>query len=195
MGADCIDYGAYLHWEGGVDTPGSVLDVAVAGAHAYAADADHGLQVIDITSPEGPEIVDSAGMPDDAYGVAASDTYAYVADGFGGVQILPAQCEPALISLGGHVASALSIRVSPNPASNQIAIRFELPAPERVCVNIYDAAGHRVRCLSDGILGSGAQDLIWDGCEDKGRLVPAGVYFIRVETARCVRTGRIVLAW
>ena len=31
-GADCIDYGDYLHWVGSVDTPGKAWGVAVAGA-------------------------------------------------------------------------------------------------------------------------------------------------------------------
>ena len=39
-----------------------------------------GLQVIDITNPESPQIVGSVDTPGDACGVAVSGTHAYVAD-------------------------------------------------------------------------------------------------------------------
>jgi hypothetical protein len=39
-GAECIDYGDYLHWCGGVDTPGEARGVAVTGTHAYVADSN-----------------------------------------------------------------------------------------------------------------------------------------------------------
>ncbi|UCG50990.1 MAG: hypothetical protein JSW58_12415 [Candidatus Latescibacterota bacterium] len=37
--AQCIDYGDwdYLHWVGGVDTPGTAWCVAVAGNYAFVA--------------------------------------------------------------------------------------------------------------------------------------------------------------
>jgi hypothetical protein len=41
--ADCIDYGDYLHWVGGVITPCGIVGVAVSGTHAYVADFESGL--------------------------------------------------------------------------------------------------------------------------------------------------------
>ena len=62
-GAECIDYGDYLHWVGSVDTPGEAIDVAVSGSYAYVADYASGLQVIDITSPVSPHPVGSVDTP------------------------------------------------------------------------------------------------------------------------------------
>ena len=54
-GAQCIDYGDYLHWVGSVDT-WHAYDVAVSGTYAYVADesGQTGLQVIDISDPQNP---------------------------------------------------------------------------------------------------------------------------------------------
>jgi len=86
--ADCIDYGDYLHWAGGVDTPDFADGVAVSGTHAYVADWGSGLQVIDITNPASPQIVGSVDTPDYALGVAVSGTHAYVGDESSGLQVI-----------------------------------------------------------------------------------------------------------
>ena len=67
-GADCIDYGDFLHWVGSVDTPGNARGMAVSGTYAYVADDDSGLQVIDITNPASPQIVGSVDTPGEARG-------------------------------------------------------------------------------------------------------------------------------
>ena len=62
--------------------------MAVSGTHAYVADDSSGLQVIDITNPQSPQIVGSVDTPDYAYGVAVSGTHAYVADRGSGLQVI-----------------------------------------------------------------------------------------------------------
>ena len=42
---DCLNYGDYLHWVGGVDTPGDTKGVAVAGNYVYVADGSSGLHI------------------------------------------------------------------------------------------------------------------------------------------------------
>lgn len=53
--SECIDYGDYLHWVGGVDTPGYAWGVAISASHAYVAGDNAGLQVIDITDQRSPQ--------------------------------------------------------------------------------------------------------------------------------------------
>ena len=61
--SQCIDYGDYLHLAGSVDTPGLAASVTISGTLAYVADEASGLQVIDITNPQSPQIVGSVGTP------------------------------------------------------------------------------------------------------------------------------------
>ena len=77
---------------GSYDTPGRARYVAIAGDYAYVADEYSGLQVVDITNPESPQIVGSVDTPGRALDVAGSGAYAYVADEESGLLMLPAQC-------------------------------------------------------------------------------------------------------
>jgi len=109
---DCIDYGGdYLHRMGNVDTPGGARDVAVAGSYAYVADMYSGLQVIDISNPQNPEIVGSVDIDalQQAYDdVVLSGTYAYVA------------------TIGSQ--TALQVIDISNPRSPQIVGSVEMPS-------------------------------------------------------------------
>jgi hypothetical protein len=65
-----VDYEGYFDWIGGVDTPGAARGVAVIGKVACVVDGN--LQVIDITDPENPRIIDRR---DDAGRIAAAGVY------------------------------------------------------------------------------------------------------------------------
>jgi hypothetical protein len=62
-----------------VDTPGSARGVAVSGSNAYVADYSSGLQVIDVTNPQSPQIVGAEDMAVGARDVSVWGSYAYVA--------------------------------------------------------------------------------------------------------------------
>ena len=69
----------------------------------------------------------------------------------------------------------------PHPAVTRDAttLSLELTAPARAAVAVYDAAGRRVRVLAEAELPAGTHAIAWDGRDQRGQLVPAGVYFIR----------------
>jgi len=84
----------------------------------------------------------------------------------------------------------------PNPFRTETTIRFEL-APSgssgaAVQVEIYDVSGRLVRTLLDMPLAAGPHAVIWDARDDRRRLVPAGVYFYRLNTGRSVTTQRLL---
>jgi hypothetical protein len=176
-----------------MDTQGAAYDVAVSGAYVYIADGSAGVQVIDITNPASPQIVGgvSTGF---AGGVAVSGSQAYVADSYSGFVVVPAQCDlPSGAGEGQRIAVTVLLRAHPNPASRQTFIHFETGNLGLVQASIYDLVGRRVRGLSDGILGAGVHDLLWDGQDEDGRAVEAGMYLVRVSTAEGTATGRFVI--
>jgi hypothetical protein len=67
---------------------GNARGVVVVGNYAYLADADAGLQVIDVRDPHHPEQVGSFDTPGSAYSVAVAGHWAYVADGEAGLQVI-----------------------------------------------------------------------------------------------------------
>jgi hypothetical protein len=62
-------------------------------------------------------------------------------------------------------------------------IRFAQPAAGRVSVRIFNARGQLVRTLIDEQRPAGAGELAWDGADDSGARVAAGMYFYRGELA------------
>jgi len=75
------------------------------------------------------------------------------------------------------------------PGANLTSITFRLANPSEAKVVIYDAAGRQVRTLFQGPMRSGAHTLVWNGLDDGGREVGAGVYFYRL-TAGVVEQSR-----
>jgi hypothetical protein len=69
----------------------------------------------------------------------------------------------------------------PNPARGRAHIRFGLPTAGPARLAIYDVAGRLVRCLVDGPVPAGNQELEWDGKDDQGGSVAPGVYYLRLE--------------
>ncbi|MCK4311362.1 MAG: hypothetical protein KAW88_01355 [Candidatus Cloacimonetes bacterium] len=94
------------------------LDVKVAGNHAYIANDDAGLIIIDISDENNPMIVATCNTPGSADEIFILDQYAYIADGASGLQIINIQ-NPSNPWIEGTCSTpdyANSIQVSGNYA-------------------------------------------------------------------------------
>ncbi len=69
----------------------------------------------------------------------------------------------------------------PNPFASATSIRFRLAESRSVRVVVCDAAGRRVARLADGVRGPGLHEIAWNGTDDRGRPLPSGVYFARLD--------------
>jgi hypothetical protein len=69
----------------------------------------------------------------------------------------------------------------PNPFNPSTTIRFELHKDGYVTVKIYDLNGRLVKVLLSGEQTAGTHTAVWDGTDDAGRKVAAGVYFCQLE--------------
>jgi flagellar hook capping protein FlgD len=68
--------------------------------------------------------------------------------------------------------------VSPNPFTTRVQLVLsDLPQPRALAVNIVDIGGRLVRSLHRAPATAGTLQLTWDGRDQRGRSVPAGVYF------------------
>jgi len=83
---------------------------------------------------------------------------------------------------------------APSPFRSETEIRYVLEEPAHTRLVLYSAGGRAVRMLLDAWQEAGERRAHWDGCDDAGRPVPAGVYYYALETAHGVRRGRVVLA-
>ncbi len=80
-----------------------------------------------------------------------------------------------------------------NPVRGSTTLRFELPREGRFMLAIHDARGRRVATLRRGVLGPGTHRASFDGRSDEGLPLPAGVYFVRLETPGEQRSAKILL--
>lgn len=103
---------------GSVDTPGSANDVVVVDNIAYVADGSSGLQIIDVSNPESPEIIGSVDTPGYANGVTVENGIAYVADRYSGLQVIDVSdpSEPNIIGSVDTPHEACAVTVAANIA-------------------------------------------------------------------------------
>jgi endonuclease I len=82
----------------------------------------------------------------------------------------------------------------PNPFSARTTIRFDLAQRGRVALRIYDVTGRVVRTLAGGEFEAGSHALDWDGRDESGSPLQAGLYFCRLDTGATHEARRMVLA-
>jgi hypothetical protein len=92
---------------------------------------------------------------------------------------------PTRITLGPNV---------PNPFNPSTRISFELPARAEVTLQVYDTAGRLVRSLAEhAAYEPGTHEVVWDGRDDRGGGLAAGVYHVRMAGPGFDETRKVVM--
>ncbi len=94
---------------------------------------------------------------------------------------------PYRVTYSASVLQLARARVYPNPATGPATVELRLAGAAaqpgvQVDAALFDAQGRRVRALYRGTLPRGITSLAWDGKDDSGRSLGAGVYFLRFST-------------
>lgn len=87
---------------------------------------------------------------------------------------------------------ALTLQVTPNPASARAEIAFSLPASSPVRLTLHDLSGRELTVLIDGTMEPGLHRTAWSGHAGDAWLAP-GVYFVRLWTPAGTRTRRVAV--
>ena len=106
----------------------------------------------------------------------------------------PARRDEKVLQLGGvprRVALGPNV---PNPFNPSTRVGFDLPAPGRVVLEVFDVRGRRIRGLVDAELPAGPHSVLWDGRDDGGRVMPSGVYFSRLRALETTLVRKMVMA-
>ena len=104
----------------------------------------------------------------------------------GGVHLLKSSLsEQATAVLTSAIAQPTQYRLGdsyPNPFNPSVAIPLDLATDAtQVSLTVYDVLGQQVRQVWDGPLGVGSHRFVWDGRDEEGKTVAAGMYVYRVE--------------
>jgi hypothetical protein len=89
-----------------------------------------------------------------------------------------------------RVFSSISL---PNPFSASTGIHFELAAPARVTLRIYDESAREVAVVLDEELSDGAHQAIWNGLLRDGTPASSGRYYYRIESGGASESGTMLL--
>ena len=171
------------------DTPGYALGVTVSGGYAYIADWESGLRVISVADPENPQEVGYYDTPGEARDVALSeDGLIYVADGTNvGIYRFtdPAKVDDSFIP---HPSSLILYPAHPNPFNSTTTIRYSLPNPTHVSLDVYNLTGQQISTLFDGYLQVG-----FHSTNLTANNLPSGLYFVKLEASGEVVTQKVML--
>lgn len=81
----------------------------------------------------------------------------------------------------------------PNPFNPVTTLRYELSEQSFVRITINDILGREVRNLVNGVEEPGFKSVIWDGKNDAGQTLGAGVYLYRIQTKDFRQTNKMIL--
>ena len=82
---------------------------------------------------------------------------------------------------------------APNPFRTHLAIHYALAADGPASLYVHDVAGRVVRGLVASSVKRGAYSVVWDGRDNRGRVLPGGIYFCRMSTGDYLATEKLVL--
>ncbi len=96
------------------------------------------------------------------------------------------------------------LTISPNPFRNHLIIKFEIRNPKfetnpksqilNTKLQIYDATGRLVKSFNYQTIqpSDHPTTIVWNGTDDVGRKLPAGVYFVRLESEGIKQVEKVV---
>ena len=104
-------------------------------------------------------------------------------------------CDPIILSTAGELLpAAYALHQNyPNPFNPVTMIQYDLPDNSQVQVAIYDMLGRKVRTLVSGFENAGFKAVQWQGKNDFGRSVGAGVYIYQIQAGDFLQTRKMIL--
>lgn len=108
---------------------------------------------------------------------------------------IPPELLPALTTGVEQLPVSFSLQPNtPNPFNPATTISYSVPdGGSPIALTVYNLAGKLVRTLVDDEVSAGFHTVTWDGTDDRGRHVPSGVYFYKIDAPGFAEHKRMVL--
>ncbi len=85
------------------------------------------------------------------------------------------------VSPAAGASSGLRLDARPSVTAGETRLCFALDRAAEIRCAIFDTSGRRMRTLGDGLQPSSRGELAWDGRDESGGPVPAGLYVVLLE--------------
>ena len=83
--------------------------------------------------------------------------------------------------------------VEPSPILPVTIIEYDIPVNAAVQLLIYDILGRQVRVLVNESMEAGYKSVRWNGTNDQGQNVSAGMYFYSIQAGDFAQTSKMIL--
>lgn len=126
-----------------------------------------------------------------ARGFGGADNYTSGHAARGSAQITIPQ--PVSVDDDYIVAALSDISSYPNPFSSQTNITFRLKSDSHLNIAVYNSKGQKVKTIQQNYFKQGENSFLWDGRNDKGKDLPDGFYFLRLDSGSKAQNYKLVI--
>ena len=100
---------------------------------------------------------------------------------------------PAPAGVGDPVVPHLALSAAPNPSRGALRLVVDADRAGVQRLTVRDVQGRHVRRLTEGWSTAGPRIVAWDGRDDGGGRLPAGIYLVTLEVAGRATSQRVTL--
>ena len=94
---------------------------------------------------------------------------------------------------GPSLTSLAIMSCKPNPFREELAIQYYLPeGTSDANLGLYDASGRLVVEVPGATMAAGVHDVLFRGADARGRPLPSGIYYLRLDDGHSQRVDRLV---
>ncbi|MDZ7332643.1 MAG: carboxypeptidase regulatory-like domain-containing protein [candidate division KSB1 bacterium] len=188
----------------------------VAGAYVSVIDENYQLRGTEMTGADGTYIL--AGIPAGKYFVKV-DRMPYKTAYYGNTTDLNQATPVAVGEAGNFTVTSVDVALTPmattdveqstnsdtapkefelaqnypNPFNPTTTIRYALPVGSHVTLKIYNLKGEVVKTLVNGYQAAQNHQVVWNGDNDAGQRVAAGIYLYQLQAGNYRKTMRLIL--
>jgi agmatine/peptidylarginine deiminase len=84
--------------------------------------------------------------------------------------------------------------ISPNPFSSETRISFSLKEDLQTSIAVYNLQGQVIRNLAGREFSKGSHEVVWNGKDDSGNEVSAGIYLLKMQTEKGIDLKKLIIS-
>ncbi len=90
-------------------------------------------------------------------------------------------------------SSITELKAFPNPFQEEVNLSFNLSQEEKTTIEIFNIQGQRIHTLLSEMVPAGDHRILWDGKDQNGQPMPAGIYLVRLRAGKALINQKVIL--
>lgn len=100
---------------------------------------------------------------------------------------------PLNVGFGNLSKAGASIKIFPNPFSNETKIELSCERPSQAYISVFNASGKKVAELLNDSFSAGTRNYVWDGTSNTRQKLSNGLYFIHISVNGFSEIQKIII--